>query len=71
MMNVFDRVLRKKYDFFCVGLVYNEKLDVEIKFPIVATSDCIALKLGMLHLGKKQTLFGQYSSLIRKVKFVL
>jgi len=30
----------------------NENLDVEIKFPIVAANDTIALKLGMLHPGK-------------------
>ena len=30
----------------------NEKLDVKIKFPIVAANDAIALKLGMLHPGK-------------------
>ncbi len=29
-----------------------EKLDVEIKFPIVAANDTIANKLGMLHPGK-------------------
>lgn len=29
-----------------------EKLNVEIKFPIVAANDAIALKLGMLHPGK-------------------
>eukprot|EP01156_Anaeramoeba_ignava_P004663 Anaeramoba_ignava/a234194_7.p1 GENE.a234194_7~~a234194_7.p1 ORF type:complete len:216 (+),score=31.59 a234194_7:114-761(+) len=29
-----------------------EKLDVEIKFPIVAANDAIANKLGMLHPGK-------------------
>ena len=29
-----------------------EKLDVEIKFPIVAANDAIASKLGMLHPGK-------------------
>lgn len=29
-----------------------EKLNVEIKFPIVAANDTIALKLGMLHPGK-------------------
>lgn len=29
-----------------------ENLDVEIKFPIVAANDSIALKLGMLHPGK-------------------
>ena len=29
-----------------------EKLDVEIKFPIVAANDSVALKLGMLHPGK-------------------
>jgi len=29
-----------------------EKLDVEIKFPVVAANDDIALKLGMLHPGK-------------------
>ena len=29
-----------------------EKLDVEIKFPIVAANDAIAGKLGMLHPGK-------------------
>ena len=30
-----------------------EKLDVEIKFPIVAANDDIANKLGMLHPGKR------------------
>lgn len=30
----------------------NEKLDVEIKFPIIAANDAIALKLGMLHPNK-------------------
>jgi peroxiredoxin (alkyl hydroperoxide reductase subunit C) len=30
----------------------DEKLDVEIKFPIVAANDTIANKLGMLHPGK-------------------
>jgi peroxiredoxin (alkyl hydroperoxide reductase subunit C) len=30
----------------------NEKLDVEIKFPIVAANDAIAMKLGMLHPNK-------------------
>ncbi len=29
-----------------------EKLDVEIKFPIVAANDSVAMKLGMLHPGK-------------------
>ncbi len=29
-----------------------EKLNVEIKFPIVAANDAVALKLGMLHPGK-------------------
>ncbi len=29
-----------------------ENLDVEIKFPIVAANDSIAMKLGMLHPGK-------------------
>lgn len=29
-----------------------EELDVEIKFPIIAANDAIALKLGMLHPGK-------------------
>ena len=29
-----------------------EKLDVEIKFPIIAANDSIAMKLGMLHPGK-------------------
>ncbi len=29
-----------------------ENLDIEIKFPIVAANDAIALKLGMLHPGK-------------------
>jgi len=29
-----------------------EKLDIEIKFPIIAANDAIALKLGMLHPGK-------------------
>lgn len=29
-----------------------EKLDVEIKFPIIAANDQIAMKLGMLHPGK-------------------
>lgn len=29
-----------------------EKLDVEIKFPVIAANDSIALKLGMLHPGK-------------------
>ena len=29
-----------------------EKLDVEIKFPIVAANDAVAMKLGMLHPGK-------------------
>lgn len=29
-----------------------EKLDVEIKFPIVAANDAIASKLGMIHPGK-------------------
>jgi peroxiredoxin (alkyl hydroperoxide reductase subunit C) len=29
-----------------------EKLNVEIKFPILAANDAIALKLGMLHPGK-------------------
>ena len=29
-----------------------EKMDVEIKFPIIAGNDTIALKLGMLHPGK-------------------
>ena len=29
-----------------------EELDVEIKFPIIAANDTIALKLGMLHPGK-------------------
>ena len=29
-----------------------EKLDVEIKFPVVAANDAIAMKLGMLHPGK-------------------
>ena len=29
-----------------------EKLDVEIKFPIVAANDSVAYKLGMLHPGK-------------------
>jgi len=29
-----------------------EELDVEIKFPIVAANDSVALKLGMLHPGK-------------------
>lgn len=29
-----------------------EKLDIEIKFPIVAANDSIAMKLGMLHPGK-------------------
>jgi peroxiredoxin (alkyl hydroperoxide reductase subunit C) len=30
----------------------NETLGVEIKFPIVAANDAVALKLGMLHPGK-------------------
>jgi peroxiredoxin (alkyl hydroperoxide reductase subunit C) len=30
----------------------NEKLDTEIKFPIIAANDEIASKLGMLHPGK-------------------
>jgi peroxiredoxin (alkyl hydroperoxide reductase subunit C) len=29
-----------------------EELDVEIKFPIVAANDSVAMKLGMLHPGK-------------------
>ncbi|MBN2442461.1 MAG: peroxiredoxin [Spirochaetales bacterium] len=29
-----------------------EKLEIEIKFPIIAANDAIALKLGMLHPGK-------------------
>ncbi|MCK5673690.1 MAG: peroxiredoxin, partial [Spirochaetales bacterium] len=29
-----------------------EKLDVEIKFPIIAANDSVAMKLGMLHPGK-------------------
>ena len=29
-----------------------EKLDVEIKFPVVAANDAVAMKLGMLHPGK-------------------
>ena len=29
-----------------------EKLDIEIKFPIIAANDSIAMKLGMLHPGK-------------------
>ncbi|MEA3355532.1 MAG: peroxiredoxin [Patescibacteria group bacterium] len=29
-----------------------ENLDIEIKFPIIAANDSIALKLGMLHPGK-------------------
>jgi len=29
-----------------------DELDIEIKFPIVAANDAIALKLGMLHPGK-------------------
>ena len=29
-----------------------EKLDVEIRFPIIAANDTIALKLGLLHPGK-------------------
>ncbi len=29
-----------------------EKLDVEIKFPVVAANDTVAMKLGMLHPGK-------------------
>ncbi len=29
-----------------------EKLDVEIKFPVVAANDDVAMKLGMLHPGK-------------------
>ncbi len=29
-----------------------EKLDIEIKFPVVAANDSIAMKLGMLHPGK-------------------
>lgn len=29
-----------------------ENLDIEIKFPIIAANDAIALKLGMLHPGK-------------------
>ncbi|MBN2416002.1 peroxiredoxin [bacterium] len=29
-----------------------EKLDVDIKFPVVAANDAVALKLGMLHPGK-------------------
>ena len=29
-----------------------EKLDVKIKFPIIAANDSIAMKLGMLHPGK-------------------
>ncbi|MFO8183809.1 MAG: peroxiredoxin [Candidatus Aegiribacteria sp.] len=29
-----------------------EELDVDIKFPIIAANDAIALKLGMLHPGK-------------------
>ena len=29
-----------------------QELDVEIKFPIIAANDAIALKLGMLHPGK-------------------
>jgi peroxiredoxin (alkyl hydroperoxide reductase subunit C) len=29
-----------------------EKLDVEIKFPVVAANDSVAMKLGMLHPGK-------------------
>jgi peroxiredoxin (alkyl hydroperoxide reductase subunit C) len=29
-----------------------EELDIEIKFPIVAANDSIAMKLGMLHPGK-------------------
>lgn len=29
-----------------------EKLDVEIKYPIVAANDSVAMKLGMLHPGK-------------------
>jgi len=30
----------------------NEKLDIEIKFPIVAANDELACKMGMLHPGK-------------------
>ncbi len=29
-----------------------EKLDIEIKFPVVAANDAVAMKLGMLHPGK-------------------
>ncbi|HRX15452.1 MAG TPA: peroxiredoxin [Spirochaetota bacterium] len=29
-----------------------ENLDIEIKFPVVAANDAVALKLGMLHPGK-------------------
>jgi len=29
-----------------------DKLDVEIKFPIIAANDSVAMKLGMLHPGK-------------------
>ncbi len=29
-----------------------EKLDIEIKFPVIAANDQIAMKLGMLHPGK-------------------
>jgi len=29
-----------------------EKLDIEIKFPIIAANDSVAMKLGMLHPGK-------------------
>lgn len=29
-----------------------EELDIEIKFPVVAANDSVALKLGMLHPGK-------------------
>jgi peroxiredoxin (alkyl hydroperoxide reductase subunit C) len=29
-----------------------DKLDIEIKYPIIAANDAIALKLGMLHPGK-------------------
>lgn len=29
-----------------------EKLDIEIKFPVVAANDAVAMKLGLLHPGK-------------------
>ncbi len=44
------------------------ELDIEIKFPIIAANDSVAMKLGMLHPGKGTNTVRAVFMLIRKVK---